>query len=258
MKKNKFYVLFLLVLASSIMSSCGRTGAEDPLISLGKRDKLINEDWELAEFYYTENSTEQITSNFNFAVCDTAGVTGTRVKNLFRQDTYKDTAIVSTVVNNNFVDDQSFAYDIKLRYRIRITRGGEYTCFGDYNFFDTGRSATVEGSFSTRGNAWYWEDTYKDKWAITFKNFPMIDSENISVDGAPIRYIESQTFDVLRLSPNDLWLDFQTFEDHTYIQDFDEFTVNQYNNCTKVVQTKIDIDRNLEIRMKKYDGSWED
>ncbi len=245
------FCFFLLVI------SCGRHGEEDPGVSWGDRDKLIRGTWNLEGYTFDETSTYQRTTNINFVSCDTAGQSGTKVQNIFRQDNYTDTILNSTVVDNNPNDNESFAYEIGLIYRLRINKKGTYDCIGKYAFFDTGRAAVVEGEFSSEGNTWYWERSHKERWALTLSNFPVIDSESIETDGSPVRSVASQTFNVLRLAPKEMWLDFSAKEKESYTQEFDPFQVGPQTNCISKVQYRKDVDRNAEYRFKEYNGDWE-
>ncbi len=92
---------------------------------------------------------------------------------------------------------------------------------------------------------------------ISFTNFPLIDTESIQTDGSPIRSIEKQTFDVLRLAPKEMWLDFSAKEDESYTQQFDPFQVGPQTNCISKVQYRKDVDRKVEYRFEQFSGDWE-
>jgi hypothetical protein len=143
-------------------------------------------------------------------------------------------------------------YDVTLTYILKFNKRGLYRSSGTYSYYSDIDQAQVTGTFISEENSWYWERSSMQKWAISFMNFPVIAADAIAETGLPIRFEGVQTFDVLRLSCEELQLDYQTDENSVVTQVFEPYTIaDTVQNCQKTLMTTYDFEADANWFFKK-------
>ncbi len=238
--------LSFCLLISSTFTSCKR-GTDDPWFSWQTRNQRLTGTWLLSTYNLDEVKDVEIFTDFNIIQCDTSDVAGYTSEKTSRLDEYADSLLSSSITVSQGSEGDSKAYEIEMDYELTIDKAGTYRCFGNYLYFDDADGTTVGGNFWSETNTWYWEASTKTKWALTFINFPMIDVTGISENGAPIVFSAVQTFDVLKLSKDELQWDYQNDEhiriDRTFEAYFVELdTVTTLDNCVKHISIQDNFD----------------
>ena len=250
------FCLIITVITFFQISACKR-GEEDPFSVLPRIQRLKGE-WKLTAYSREYKESLETMTSFSSTACDTGQIAGTVINKLILQENYKDT-LLNTVVNDTQEGiGNTNTYDIRLTYNMDLTHGGNYKCTGSYTFYDVEKKANFTGNFKSETNSWFWEDSGKSKVALTFTHFPIIDVGNIKETGTPIRFIPFYTFEVLKLSKDELKLKKEELELNTTSQSSDPFVIPaqspeefDINNCVKSIDIVQDLNANSEWFFEK-------
>jgi len=238
MKKRQISIWclsFLLIFQMPFMQSC-KHGDEDPFLSIYTRNNRIQGEWLLKTYNLDQSEDLDINTTFSSTQCDTSNIGGQINTKINRQDAFGDSLLTSVITNTSSSIGNTKVYDVQFGYRIIIDKNGTYQCNGTYSYFSSDEGAEIEGSFSSTQNSWYWENSIKTKWAVSFVNFPLIDFENMESTSIPITFTDVQTFDLERLTREDLYFNFETSESSDIKKEFEAYSVevsidNIVDNC---------------------------
>ncbi len=242
MKKQLSAIFFLLIGIVTIVNldSCKR-GSEDPLFSVYSRNERLNGEWLLRSYVFDALDNTETETIFNSTQCDTASIAGVAIIKQIRQESFEDSMLVSTFSNTEDGLGTTRIYDVTFSYYIKFNKSGLYLCRGSYSYYNDIDNAQVNGNFESEANTWYWTTSSLSKSALVLNNFPIIDGSNIDETGLPIRFVPSQTFDVLRLSSEDMKWDYHTNESNSIRQAFEPYIAYYENdtiqNCRKTALT---------------------
>ncbi|MGB1204649.1 MAG: hypothetical protein ACPG5B_03315 [Chitinophagales bacterium] len=228
---------FILLFQLPFLQSC-RHGDEDPFLSIYTRNNRLQGEWLLQNYTLDQSEDHDTSTTFSSTQCDTSSVGGQINVKISRQDAFSDSLLTSVITNTSSSIGNTKVYDVIFGYRIVIDKNGTYQCDGTYSYYSTEEGAEIKGSFSSTQNSWYWENSIKTKWSVSFLNFPLIDFENMDNTSIPITFTEVQTFDLERLTRNDLHFIFETSENSNIKKEFEAYTVevspdNIVDNCIK-------------------------
>lgn len=240
---SSLMTLFFLSFLNFFLSGCTKHGEEDPWISFVTRNNRLCRSWQLDTYNMDDIHNIQTGITFTNTACDTGNVGGVHQTNYRQLNEYArvDTLLQSQVtkVENNAGGSKTF--QIKMTYVLNINDDGTYHCSGDYRFYDADRQASVQGSFASQSNSWFWKTGKKTDYALELLNFPTIDVGAIADDGLPIRYITAQTFDMPELRQDVLQLESESKEHYDMEQIFDPYNIympfDTLFNCSRTVLT---------------------
>ncbi len=219
MKKYLLNFLSLCFLLSStlVFESCTKKGDDDPWISFRTRNQRLTGDWILSSLTSFDQLERSTSVTFNQLIpCDTAGIEGINSTLVTSQQSASSASgygeIQSEVGSVGSVATftiHSFSYDLK------IDKNGTYQVQGSYAYAKEAEGENISGTFAALNNAWHWVDGDKQKDGITFINYPVLDVGAASeAEGRPISYLPTVTFEMTRLSKDDLKISMQTREDN--------------------------------------------
>ena len=240
MKKRQlslWLLSFILLFQMPFMQSCKR-GDEDPFLSIYTRNNRLQGEWLLQTYNLDQSEDLDSITTFSSTQCDTSNIGGQINVKISRQDAFSDSLLTSVITNTSSSLGNTKVYDVEFGYRIVIDKNGTYQCNGTYSYYSSEQNANIEGSFSSAQNSWYWENSIKTKWAVSFVNFPLIDFENMAETSIPITFSEVQTFDLERLTRENLHFSFETSENSNVRKEFEAYTVEIspeiiVDNCIK-------------------------
>ncbi|HRK27305.1 MAG TPA: hypothetical protein PK239_08450 [Chitinophagales bacterium] len=242
----RFCLLAALGFTLLLWSNC-RRGEDDPWLSFETRNARLSANWVLETYNINDIDKLETTTQFSSTACDTGSIGGTSISNVIRKEELKDSLLNSITNYVNGTTSITRIYDINFTYTLNIADDGTYTCNGNFSYFNPQLNSQVNGSFSSNANSWYWENSQKTKWAITFINFPIIDGSTIETDATPIKYIDRQTFDLRELSKDRLQFEYQSLTLTNVNSSFNPYTLflptDTITNCqrTVAVSSRIDV-----------------
>ncbi|QQS28571.1 MAG: hypothetical protein IPM47_17225 [Sphingobacteriales bacterium] len=240
MRKTSVKLLAFTTIAfvTILLSNCKR-GEDDPWLIFMSRDNRLTVNWELETYSINDVDKLETVTTFNSTACDTGNIGGTYISNVIRKEELKDTLLNSITNYVNGLVSITRIYDIQFTYLLTIKDNGTYNCNGSFSYFNPQLNSQVSGTFSSITNSWYWENSEKTKWAITFINFPTIDGSTIEQDDIPLKYVDRQTFDLRELDKDRLQFEYQTLEITGVNSSFNPYTLytltDTITNCQRTV-----------------------